>query len=292
MAAKADRWSALQVELARHIEDIALEEGWPRGKRIRAAGISRRLGVSRSPVNGALDFLEKTGVVRREPRRGFVLLDPAAANGRRTATARDEDLMTTIMRARAFGQLEMDVSEAELTERYRVSRGEVRKALQRLASNGLVIRSRGHGWHFEEALDTDEAVDESYEFRILVECAGLRSPRFRADPQTLRQLFHVHRPMVDKGAGLISPEAWFKLNAGFHEALAAWSGNRFLLQAVRQQNALRRLHEYAEFGRLSIDRIIQSSTEHVAILEAINEGDIELAESLLRKHLLLAKKSS
>lgn len=35
-----------------------------------------------------------------------------------------------------------------------------------------------------------------------------------------------------------------------------------------------------------------SMTQHVAILEAINEGDIELAESLLRKHLLLAKKSS
>ena len=78
----------------------------------------------------------------------------------------------------------------------------------------------------------------------------------------------------------------------FHESLASWSGNRFFLQAVRQQNALRRLHEYAEFGHLAIGRIIQSSTEHVAILEAINEGDIELAESLLRKHLILAKKSS
>ena len=208
---KEDTWPALQLELAKHIEDIALEEGWPRGKRIRVAGLSRRLGVSRSPVNGALDFLEKTGVVRREPRRGFVLLDPATAGGWRAVNS--EDLMTTIMRARAFGQLEMDVSEAELTERYRVTRGEVRKVLQRLASSGLVTRSRGHGWHFEEALDTDEAVDESYEFRILVECASLRSSRFQADPQTLQQLLQLHRPMVDNGSGLISPEVWFKLNA-------------------------------------------------------------------------------
>ena len=290
MAESNDPRSSLQVELARQIKEISLEEGWTEGQRIRAAALSRRLGVSRSPVNAALEILEAAGVVRREPRRGFVLVDPTSDRGVGPVSAGAEDLMTAIMRDRACGNLDMDVSETELTERYKVSRGEVRKALQRLASDGLVVRSRGHGWRFDDSLDTDEAIDESYEFRILVECAALRSPRFKADLEVMERLLQAHRALAQGQARTITRESWFKLNAGFHETLAAWSGNRFYAQSVKQQNALRRLHEYAEFGTLASDRIIQSSNEHIAILEAVAAGALELAESLLRTHLLLARK--
>lgn len=293
MGEKKDAWSSLQVELARQIEDIALKEGWSRGTRIRTATLAQRLGLSRSPIYGALGFLEHEGVVKREPGRGFVLLDPDAIRSRYKNKEMDGNLMVHIMRDRACGHLPRDVSEAGLTERYGVLRGELRKALQRLASEGLVTRSRGHGWHFDETLDTDKAILESYEFRILVECAAFRSPRFQADEAGLTHLIEAHQALldtVDTDTDTISRQVWFKLNSDFHETLPKWSDNRFIHQSMHQQNALRQLHEYAIFEHLPAGRIKRSLTEHLSVLKAIMDGDLELAEAQLRNHLLTGRK--
>ncbi|MFN7001362.1 MAG: FCD domain-containing protein, partial [Elioraea tepidiphila] len=77
--------------------------------------------------------------------------------------------------------------------------------------------------------------------------------------------------------------ALFEMNARFHEGLVAGAGNRFLLAAVQQQNRLRRFSNY-DWG-YGPARVVQSCTEHLEILDRLEQGEAELASLLLRRHL-------
>ncbi|MGO4841776.1 GntR family transcriptional regulator, partial [Rhizobiaceae sp. 2RAB30] len=113
------------------------------------------------------------------------------------------------------------MSEAELMPRYGISRGVVRKLLLRFAAEGLAQRLPGHGWRFADSLVGGDAYRESYEFRIAVECAALRSPHFKADPQQLAPIRRAHERIVAESRGTTGGDEWFRINAAFHETLAA-----------------------------------------------------------------------
>ena len=76
----------------------------------------------------------------------------------------------------------------------------------------------------------------------------------------------------------------FEANSGFHETVASWSGNRFILQALRRANQLRRLVEYRHAAREREARRVQI-VEHLEILDAIEAGNMAQASTLMRQHL-------
>ncbi|TWT10865.1 GntR family transcriptional regulator [Reyranella sp. CPCC 100927] len=277
----------LQSELARQILARIEKDGLATGAPVRELALAQAFGVSRTPVRAALGVLEGLGYVRRTPGRGFVLAKKL--NGALRASARlprspFEELYNALMADRARARIPADVSEAELMPRYGVSRGALRRVLMKLADEGLVRRQRGHGWRFVEALDSREAVAESYRFRMIVECAALREPGFAPDMVELHRQREAHLERLREGRD-VDPRRWFETNRLFHETLTAWSSNRYLVEAVRRQNALRQLGEYSTFPRLSPERIAQSTREHVAILDALIAGDREWAATLLHRHL-------
>ncbi|WP_374442141.1 GntR family transcriptional regulator [Stella sp.] len=284
--------SALQTELVRQILGAIVEDGVAVGGAIRELPLAHRFGVSRTPVRAALRLLQEQGWLAFDPGRGFSLVRAVPAEALHAAVSGSavDDLHRAILDDRARGLLPIEVSEASLMPRYGASRGTVRRALMRLADDGLARRQRGHGWRFAEALDTPDAVVESYRFRIVVECAALSEPTFRPDPATLVRLRDQHLAILENVEKL-DPAVWLATNDAFHEAVAVWSHNRFLLEAVRRQNALRRFVERSAFQRLSPARFVQSSREHLAILEAIEKDDRTWAASLLERHLALAARS-
>jgi DNA-binding GntR family transcriptional regulator len=238
-----------------------------------------------------LELLAQRDMLRLSPGEGFLLtrsLDATTDTASLIPSSAGEDLYSLVMSERASGRLAAQVSEAELSARYRTTRGSVRRVLMRLAAEGLAERQRGHGWRFAEALDTDAAIAESYAFRIAVECASLRQPGYAVDPAKMAQLRRAHERILTLPAGSVNRAEWYRVNSSFHEALAGWSGNRFILQAVRQQNSLRQINEYAEFPSLAPARIGQSCREHLGILDALQAGDLSFAEALLKRHLQLA----
>ena len=287
--------SPLQSQLARQILTLARAEGWRPGTRLVELQLARTLGVSRTPVRGALLLLQRRGLVSAAG-RGYVLTDAGLAldeTARQDLPASEtERLYHALMADRAKGVVAREVSETELLPRYRTSRGALRRVLLRFASEGLVERQKGHGWRFAESLESEEAIDESYRFRLIVECAALREPDYRLEPNRYNSLRQAHEHLLAALPGTVSHAEWFEVNAGFHEAVAGWSGNRFFLQAVRQQNSLRRLHEYAFFGNLAPQRIEQSCREHLAILQALAAGSPAAAEARMRAHLEQARLSS
>jgi DNA-binding GntR family transcriptional regulator len=286
-AAPSEGASPLQIELARRILERIRDSGWEAGTRISAPGLARVFGVSRSPVSAALDLLVAQGVLEPTDTRGLqVARDVSAIDPEDILpTSPLEVLYRHMMRDRALGELPQEVSEAELIPRYGISRGVVRKLLLRFAAEGLAARLPGHGWRFADSLVGADAYRESYEFRIAVECAALRSPHFKADSERLLPVRRAHERVLAESRGPTSGDEWFRINAAFHENLAACSGNRFLTDAVRQQNNLRRMQESAGYEELPAERIEQSCQEHLAILDAVEAGEIEWAEALLRQHL-------
>lgn len=284
---RRERASPLQRELARQIAEKIRDEGWGPGTRLSEQGLAAMLGVSRSPVRAALELLAEHGLVGPVSKRGFGVL--RRPEGQDVAglipRSEGEEVYAAIMADRARGLLPQEVSEAELIPRYGVSRGLVRKVLMRFAAEGLAQRQRGHGWRFVDSLENEEAVAESYRFRLIVECAALRQPGYRVDHERFQQLRRWHEGILKRQGGAVSSEEWFRVNAAFHEALAAGAGNRFLLQAVRQQNSLRKMQEYAVFDSLPPARLEQSCREHLAILDALEKGDRDWAAALMRRHL-------
>src|SRR5258706_13376208 len=74
------------------------------------------------------------------------------------------------------------------------------------------------------------------------------------------------------------------MNSRFHEMLAQFSGNRFVLQAIEQIDRLREFQEFASFTADS-QALVQSCKEHLAILDAIDARNREWASALMRRRL-------
>lgn len=283
--------SPLQAELAQQIIRLIGEQGLQPGAPLQEVALAREFGVSRSPVRKALSLLAAQGITTAVPRRGFVVAKPMTDEAEppgQVFKSAQELLYSAILDDRSNGRIPAEVSETELSQRYGATRGTIRKILMRLAADGLAQRQRGHGWQFTEGLDTPEVISESYEFRIGIECAALRSAKFRFDPAQMDQLRRMHGRIIEQGSA--ERQTWFRTNALFHELVVGWSNNRFFQGAIRQQNNLRQMTEYAAFDVISSARIRQSCEEHLRLLDAIESDDMRLAEALMRAHLLAASR--
>lgn len=280
-----DLGTPLHRDLARNILAMLREQGATRGTRLSRPALAQALGVSRTPVNGAVALLEKLGVVTSEGRSVRLCsleLDPAVLQSESEETGLDR-LLVDIARGRADGIVPDEVSERQLASMFDVGRGVVVQALTQLAEGGVVSRNRGHGWRFAPGASSAEERAASYRFRLLIEPAGLVEPNFAlppgfADRTRTTHLGFLERPWRDENA-----IAFFRVNAAFHAGLAEASGNRFIAAAVAQQNRVRMLSNF--IWRLGRERVEVSVREHLAILDTLLAGDRERASMLMRLHL-------
>lgn len=283
--------SALQSRIAGQIIEHAIEHDMTPGSHLNELGLASEFGVSRSPVAAALRFLASRGILEARPNHGFFLKVPTSRlRSVRTAIPDNENdrLYESIVADRVGGKLGVDLSESELMRRYGASRGMLRRVLQRLAQEDIVERSEGYGWSFRPSLESVEAHDESYYFRLIVEPAGILSPTFALDERRLAGVQRAHEQMLETEAKRVSRRKWFEMNSDFHVAIAEWSQNRFVLQSIQQQNRLRRLLEYRGF--IDPKRAVTSCQEHLAILAALRTGERAWAAQLMTRHLEVASK--
>ncbi|MFY7962016.1 MAG: FCD domain-containing protein [Elsteraceae bacterium] len=276
----------LQRDLADRILLLAREERFEIGQRLSEHRLSKALQVSRTPVRAALAHLRALGVADWSAGAGYSLAKPAedvAVASPAAASDASDALLAEIARDHTASRLSDHASEADLMRRYNVPRPLLLRALSKMAEVGLAERSAGYGWRFPSIERSREVRRESYRFRMMLEPAGLLEPTFKVDPTWISAMRKAHQAaMTDEwrpGASV----AFFEMNAAFHEGLAAASGNRFVLAAVQQHNRLRRLDNYDwVYG---VERVVASSMEHLAILDNIERGDVEVASLLLRRHL-------
>jgi DNA-binding GntR family transcriptional regulator len=277
----------LHRSLARDILLRLQSESAQPGEKLSRLLLSRELGVSRTPVNGAIALLANLGVVRTEG-RAVRLVDPgldATRLGAPGPSPAEEvsDLIVRIARDRRIAALPDEVSERDLLQRYGVRPAVLQQALRQLLELGALGRNRGHGWRFQSGYNSAEERRASHQFRLIVEPAALREATFRLDRAWVSRMEAKHQDVVARRWEEFDAIGFFELNATFHQGLADASGNRFLSQAVEQQNRLRRFSGYGWLRGAA--QVRRSVSDHLRILQALKRDDREAAAAAMTAHI-------
>jgi DNA-binding GntR family transcriptional regulator len=281
------------ARLAERIVEAAVTGAWPAGARVTEQDLAQTLAVSRTPVRAALRLLARHGVVKARPNRGHVLARPGTdlAGFRLPAQASAEGMLhDALIRDRLAGRVGSELVQSDVSRRYGVGLPLVQRAVVRLEQEGLVRRA---GWRcdFVPSLDTEHSRRASYELRLMLEPPALLVPGFHADPELIERLVEEHTQLSARpDLAQEDPAQVFEIDARFHEAIAGCSGNLFVLNAVRQQNALRRLLELGSYADRA--RIVVWCREHMAIVSAIAANDMAMASRLMRRHLMHAAEAA
>ena len=291
-AAEEKSRSNLQRQLASQILRYIRNNNLAAGAPLPEMRLAEEFKVSRTPVRAALEHLASQGVVDFESRRGYAVVQSAAdisAVPPSPDTFDDDALYMRITTDYVEDRLDTLFTEADLMRRYEVGHGLLNRVLQRMARDLVIERNPGHGWRFALLFKSDDADMGSYRFRAIVEPAALLEPGYTLDRARALQVRRDHEAILATPRNKLAKIRLFhfyEMNAEFHELIAAGSGNGFLLQAVQQQNRLRRLLIYR--WPYPLERIIESCTEHLELLTAAEKGEMEWASTLMRRHLELA----
>ena len=186
----------------------------------------------------------------------------------------------------AFGPGEK-LNEKELAARFAVSRGPIREALKRLAERNLVVLSPNAG--AKVAQHTTDDIIHLLDVREYLEGAAAKLAAERMtdeDKRKLHTLFDAHVEAVhaaDDGSYVQLPE-----DLDFHYVIIKASGNPLLFNILCGDfypllRMFRRQHKNVQ------GRGARALEEHRRILSAIDDGDAELAEILMRRHIAASR---
>ena len=175
------------------------------------------------------------------------------------------------------------LDEQQLADRFGASRTPVREALRQLAVSGLVEMRPRRG--VVVARMTPERIMDMFETSAEIEAICVRLATYRMTPLERGHLIELHetsRGMAADG----DFDAYDGFNHKFHESIYRATHNSFLAE---QAIALRtRLRGFRRTQLRQKERLNQSTDEHEAIMQAIAEGDGELAAKRMRAHMLNA----
>ena len=170
--------------------------------------------------------------------------------------------------------------EAELADRFGVSRTPIREALQRLETQSMLARD---GRSLIVASLDHNQLAELYAVRAELEALAAALAAKHAAPEEVRVL----QQLIDEDWSQESdPAALARSNKTFHRQIHLASHNRFLVQQLdllHRSMALLATTSLAASGRPDA-----ALREHQAIVDGIRKGDPEEASRALRAHTSMA----
>lgn len=278
--------SDLSTRIAMQIIELMRRADMAEGAHLTEQWLAEQLKVSRSPIRRGMAFLEELGLLSKEKNRGFFLTRPASSMGG-TALSSEPDLEETIYLQiaddRIAGRLGDSFSEAEIVRTYNLTLRQAQRILNRMYREDLICPRQGHGWEFMPFLDSAEAHEQSYQFRMVIEPAGILLPTFRVDQAEIARQRKIQENLLNGDLLRLPRSEMFRIGAELHEAILGFSGNQFLVDALRRQNRLRRLIEYRHHVERS--RMVQQCHEHLHLLDLLANDQREEAADYLRRHL-------
>jgi len=171
------------------------------------------------------------------------------------------------------------ISESDLVRQFEVSKTPIREALKMLTQEGLV-RSMPSIGYVVAPIDLDE-LQEIYDMQKILETAAVERAIERITDEELDRL----EELVGESFILSDKESiirWFKSNTEFHIAIAEASGNRRLVEALR--NVLEEMFRpgfLAElYSGVNTEVFI---ADHRRIVEALRRKDAKLAVEWLTR---------
>ena len=189
------------------------------------------------------------------------------------------------------GELPPDskVNEPQLSKQYGISRGPLREAIRRLEGCKLVEITPNVGAKVV-SLNSKQAI-EIYEIREYLEGLACRLAAQKAneeDCRNLRDLLANHEQQIQSENGRLYYQKEGDLD--FHYLIVQLSGNTRLFNLLCDE-LYHLLRLYRVQTSSSPSRPVQAFKEHHQIVDAIENGDGELAELLMRRHIAGAKET-
>lgn len=169
------------------------------------------------------------------------------------------------------------IVEAKLADALGISRTPLREALQRLEGEGLVLKSANRSFMVRQ-VDLAEYL-QSLKVREILEAEAAALACGRIAPALIRSARgEIHQLMT---ATTYHTDAHWHSDDTVHCLFGDGCGNPTMSQIIRSLRVTTRLFEIA---RLS-DRLAPDSTEHLAILEALELNDPKQARRAVQAHI-------
>lgn len=177
------------------------------------------------------------------------------------------------------------LTEVKLAKEYGTSRTPIREALRRLEAEGLVITVHNKG-SVAHTLTAQE-ISDVFNIRIRVESMAAYLAAKNITPEKIEELKAVQKALEENSGadnGLQQTDSRF--HDIIYEAACSFPVKR-VLQGMSSNIRFVRYESLKNEGRAQ-----QAAAEHAAILDAIVNGDAELAEKLAYQHILNAAKKN
>ncbi|MEC4725202.1 GntR family transcriptional regulator [Shewanella sp. D64] len=208
----------------------------------------------------------------------------------------DEEPVTTA--DKTFFQLRKDIveggifagsklSETELSTKYCVSRAIIREAINRLESCNLVERKANIGARVVAL--TSAGLIDLYQVRESLEGMAARLAAKNMAPEEiddLNMLLNCHFQKVKTGESYYQEAG----DVDFHYRIILGSKNKHLITMLID-GIYHLVRMYRVQLGMSGPRITTAFDEHRHIVQAISNRDEELAEMLMRRHIMYSKKN-
>ncbi|KAA9371121.1 FadR/GntR family transcriptional regulator [Ochrobactrum quorumnocens] len=212
------------------------------------------------------------------------LANSSPVNRKSAAEIVFEDIRSAITTGRLIVGTRLP-SEAQLAEKYSVSRPIVREALRSLQTLGLTQTRTGSGTYVLKAAPGPELSYGGYSARDLIEARPfieVPAAGWAALRHTEEQLAKLI-DLCDRMEKQTDPHKWVLLDTEFHSMIALASGNAMFAKIVADARVA--LSRQSELVNLMAGRREASNIEHRQIAEAIKAGSEEQAQLAMQNHL-------
>lgn len=196
-------------------------------------------------------------------------------------------------------------TERELSHKLGVSRHTVSQAIKVLAVSGVLRPRQGSGIYVTQTSAPTTAafidvtlrgdpqkVQQFSEFRMTLEIQTARLAAERITPRGLRQIEDAALA-TRTGAETQDPALFTEADVRFHLGIAEATANEYLLSAV---SAVIRLHIWTTDIAMAPEggipgSLAQAADQHLAIVQAIRDGNPEAAAACMQIHIQAALES-
>jgi len=179
------------------------------------------------------------------------------------------------------------LSETELSTKYAVSRAVIRESINRLESCHLVERRANVGARVVQL--TVEGLIELYQVRESLEGMAARLAATQmtdGEISDLKDLLHTHFATVQSGDSYYQEAG----DLDFHYRIILGSKNQQLISMLID-SIYHLIRMYRVQLGMAGPRVTTAFDEHKFIVQAIENHDAELAEMMMRRHILYTRKN-
>lgn len=183
------------------------------------------------------------------------------------------------------GQLEPGrrITEEEIADRLKTSRTPIREALRIIEGQGLIVRRRGRGIYITETASLDE-VEALYQVRQSLEgfLAGRAAERAGADERALLEELQAEFERTVDTDEPVDLRRFIRLDVDIHWTVYHAAGSDLVSLVSSYWGRLQR----ELYARVYVTEPPKRfADEHREIIDAINRGDAQSAQSAMEGHI-------